>query len=45
MTRHYKNVSGGTISLPTIVEGDVEDQQIVDAPDDALMSAEYFIEV
>ena len=45
MTRHYRNISGSSISVPTITEGDVEDQQIVDAPDDAVMSDEYFVEV
>ena len=45
MTRHYKNTSGSTISVPTVIEGDVEDQQVVDAPDDAVMAEEYFVEV
>ena len=44
MTRHYRNISGGTISVPTITEHDVVDQEVVDAPDDAVMSPEYFTE-
>ena len=45
MTRQYRNISGSAVSVPEVAEHDVQDQEIIDVPDDVLMSADYFVEV
>ena len=44
MTRQYRNISGGAISVPEVADHDVADQEVIDVPDDAVMSTEYFTE-
>jgi len=38
----YKNISGSALSVPTLYPYDVDDQQVIEVPDDVVMAPEYF---
>ncbi len=39
---YYKNISGSTVSVPTITPFDVVDDEVIAVPDDAVMPPEWF---